>query len=52
MMKSIRTTGDMMVKHLPWYMQKDALPEDEKYYVEHANASSNFAACVRRLGKY
>lgn len=52
MMKSIRTTGDMMVKHLPWYMQKDALPEDEKYYVEHANASSNFAVCVRRLGKY
>lgn len=48
MMKSIRTTGDMMVRHLPWYMYKDNLPEDERYYVEHANGSSSFAVSLRK----
>lgn len=45
--KCIRTTGDMMARHLPWYMGKDNLPEDERYYVEHANSSSNWAKGLR-----
>lgn len=49
MMKSIRTTGDMMVRHLPWYMDKNNLPEDEQYYVEHANSSSTWAGNLRTL---
>lgn len=44
MMKSIRTTGDLMARHLPWYLDKNNLPEDERYYAEHANASSNMSA--------
>lgn len=46
-MKSIRTTGDMMARHLPWYLDKNNLPEDERYYVEHANASSTTAGYLR-----
>ena len=41
---SLRTTGDMMIRHLPWYLDRDHLPEDERYYIEHADSSSTLAA--------
>lgn len=47
MMKSIRTTGNLMIRHLPWYLDKNNLPEDEQYYVEHANYSSTTAGYLR-----
>ena len=40
---SARTAGGKMARHLPWYYDYDHLPEDEKYYMEHANRSASFA---------
>lgn len=37
---SMRTTGNLMAYHLPWYFDYDNLPEDEKYYMAHANKNS------------
>ena len=40
---SVRTLGEnntVMLKHLPWYLDYDNLPEDEKYYMEHAESDS------------
>ena len=45
---SLRTTGELMLKHLPWYFDYDNLPDDERYYIEHADRSSTIA---RNLGK-
>lgn len=33
----------MMIRHLPWYLDRNHLPEDERYYMEHANSSSTLA---------
>ena len=40
---SLRTTGDLMLKHLPWYFDYDNLPPDEQYYIDHADRSSTIA---------
>lgn len=40
---SLRTTGDLRMYHLPWYFDYENLPEDEKYYIEHADKSSTLA---------
>lgn len=40
---SLRTKGALMLKHLPWYFDYDNLPEDERYYLEHADRSSTIA---------
>ena len=37
---SLRTTGNLMAYHLPWYFDYDNLPEDEKYYMNHADKNS------------
>ncbi len=37
---SLCTTGDLRAYHLPWYFDYDNLPEDEKYYLEHADKNS------------
>lgn len=37
---SLRTTGDLQAYHLPWYFDYDNLPDDEKYYLEHADKNS------------
>ena len=37
---SLRTLGDLMAYHLPWYFDYDNLPADEKYYMEHADKNS------------
>ena len=29
-------TGEYQVRHLPWYIQPDAVPEEERYYLAHA----------------
>ena len=45
---SLRTLGDMMAKHLPWYFDYDNLPDDEKYYLEHADKSSTVGNNLRK----
>lgn len=37
---AVRLTGRYRFRHLPWYYDYRALPEDELYYLKHANASS------------
>ena len=37
---AIRTYGDLRCRHLPWYFDYKNLPEDEKYYLEHADRNS------------
>lgn len=37
---SLRTYGDLMARHLPWYFDYDNLPEDERYYMKHADKNS------------
>lgn len=38
--EAARLTGNYMAKHLPWYYDYDHLPQDEAYYLQHANQSS------------
>ena len=42
---SLRTVGDLRARHLPWYFDYDNLPEDEKYYLDHAD--KNFVTTVK-----
>lgn len=51
---SLFNTESMRVKinngeliHQPWYYDKDNMPEDELYYIEHANSSSTFATAFK-----
>ena len=44
---SLRTGGRMMLRHLPWYLDREHLPEDEQYYVAHANDGSTFAREIK-----
>lgn len=37
---AVRTAGPLMCRHLPWYYDYEHLPEDEQYYMAHANDSS------------
>ena len=37
---SLRTYGDIRLKHLPWYFNYKKLPPDEKYYLKHADKNS------------
>ena len=45
---SMRTLGDLMVRHLPWYFDYDNLPEDEQYYLDHADKSSTIGNNLRK----
>ena len=40
LMRTLRTGGDLRARHLPWYFDYDNLPDDERYYLEHANKNS------------
>ena len=37
---ALRTAGELRAYHLPWYFDYDNLPEDERYYLAHAEKSS------------
>lgn len=39
--ESMRTRDDLRARHLPWYYDFDDLPEDERYYMEHADGTSS-----------
>lgn len=45
--QALRTTGRLMVRHLPWYFDSAHLPADEAYYIAHANESSNYAKQIK-----
>lgn len=47
LLPSARTTGNLMARHLPWYYDYDNLPEDEAYYMKHANRSSTVAQAYK-----
>ena len=47
---SARTRGEYMARHLPWYYDYGHLPEDEIYYMEHANASAGLTEDLRKRG--
>jgi len=32
---SVRLAGNFECRHIPWYLDMDNLPEEEKYYIEH-----------------
>lgn len=36
---ALRTGPPYVARHLPWYVDLDALPDDEQYYMEHADSS-------------
>lgn len=40
LMRALRTGGNLRARHLPWYFDYDDLPDDERYYLEHADANS------------
>ena len=44
---SARTTGKKTARHLPWYYDYDNLPDDERYYMEHANQSATLVQRIR-----
>ena len=44
---SMRTLGDLMARHLPWYFDYNNLPEDEQYYLDHADKSSSIGSKLR-----
>ena len=44
---SLRTRGRMLVRHLPWYLDRGHLPEDEEYYVAHADSGSTFSNQIK-----
>ncbi len=44
---SARTTGKRTARHLPWYYDYKNLPEDERYYMEHANQSATLVQRMR-----
>lgn len=37
---SLRTAGELRAYHLPWYFDYNNLPDDEKYYMTHADKNS------------
>ncbi|MFN8207207.1 MAG: glycosyltransferase family 2 protein [Bacteroidales bacterium] len=41
-LKAARTGYPYMARHLPWYLNSSDLPEEEKYYIEHANIDSSW----------
>lgn len=45
---SARTTGDLMARHMPWYYDYDNLPEDERYYMDHANSSASLVESLKK----
>ena len=41
---AVRVAGAYAFRHLPWYYEAGRVPEDERYYRAHANASASLAA--------
>ena len=46
---SARTTGKKTARHLPWYYDYRNLPDDERYYMEHANQSATLVQRVKTV---
>jgi hypothetical protein len=41
-LKALRIAGNFTARHLPWYQEYSTLSEEEMYFIENANAQSNF----------
>ena len=46
---AVHMAGKYMFRHLPWYYDSEHLPEDEVYYMKHANASSSTGTLLKTL---
>lgn len=46
-MKSLRTSGKYMARHLPWYINPSKLDNEEKYYLAHSSKVSSWYAEMR-----
>lgn len=46
---AIRMAGRYAFRHLPWYYDYANLPEDEVYYLSHANASSTMGIEMKAM---
>ena len=51
-LRALRTGFPYIARHVPWYLDADNLPEEEIYYLEHANISSSWYKRVTKEGKY
>ena len=47
--ESARLGGRLTIRHLPWYYDYEHLPEDERYYLEHAEHSSTLAWRMKKI---
>jgi hypothetical protein len=45
---ALRLAGEYQARHLPWYLDDEALSEEERYYLEHAVASGPYYTSRRR----
>lgn len=41
-LKAARSGYPLMARHLPWYLNSSDLPEEEKYYIQHASIDSSW----------
>lgn len=46
-MKSLRTSGKYIARHLPWYIDPQKLNNEEMYYIEHSSRVSSWYAEMR-----
>jgi hypothetical protein len=46
---SVRTIRPYTAKHLPWYLTKDNIPDDERYYLERSTAISAYSERLRQM---
>lgn len=49
---SARTIGKNMARHSQWYLDYACLPEDEKYYFDHANESAKLVSKIKEAMQY
>lgn len=46
---AVRMGGMFVFRHLPWYYDYEQLPEDEQYYLDHANSSASLGEKLRQM---
>ena len=44
---TLRTTEPYMARHLPWYIDRNNLDEEEKYYIDHASKSASWTTAMK-----
>ena len=47
MMNALRTGGEYVCRHLPWYINPEELSDEDKYYIENATNISSWTAQLK-----